>query len=267
MIGVATDQGVRLSASPPKPHRKSQQKVLSMKIYEWRSRVFECDLTPTAKLIALALSEFYRPNKPCFPSLATLQEFTSFGSLNTIRNGLKELEEAKIIRIEQIKRNRRGGKPCNCYVFLDQLSLGDISNERSDDSSHERSDDSSLGDNEVTEITEVTEVVLPPVVPQGGHDSKNNKSIPESEDEAVAYFVSRKSDEEQALKFLDYWNKRRWHGVKDWKGRARTWMKNNGGKNVQSKPKSNTRKSETGNSGGYAEYIRAELEREDDPLF
>lgn len=138
----------------------------AMKIYQWKSSLFYEEISPTAKLIGIAIAEFYRDGKECYPSLPTIMELTGHTSINTVRKAIDELKDNQLLDVKQKVIKGRGGRPVNSYVFLgltEQLSKNDSSVDSSNDSSVDSSVDISKSDSEVTEDTEVTnttEVVI-----------------------------------------------------------------------------------------------------------
>lgn len=124
-----------------------------MKIYQWKSSLFYEEISPTAKLTGLAISEFYRDGKECFPSLPTIMEITGHNSINTIRKAIQELKDNSLMDVKHKIVKGRGGRPVNSYIFLgvnEQLSNNDSSVDSSVDSSIELADELSNNDSEVT---------------------------------------------------------------------------------------------------------------------
>lgn len=132
-----------------------------MQIYEWKSGLFYEDISPTAKLVGMAISEFYRDGKECYPSLPTILDVTGHTSINTIRKAIEELKDAELIQVKEKRIKGRGGKPVNSYIFSgvnDQLSNNDSSSDISNDSSVDSSYELANNDSEVTNTLEVTKV-------------------------------------------------------------------------------------------------------------
>lgn len=86
-------------------------------INEWRSRIFESDLTPKARLVALALAKYYRTNKDCYPSYSTLREDTGYTNNHSIGDAIKELVENGFIKITKAK-NKNISVQAQCYEFI-----------------------------------------------------------------------------------------------------------------------------------------------------
>jgi DNA-binding transcriptional regulator YhcF (GntR family) len=129
-----------------------------MKIYQWRSNLLEYELTPSTKLIAFIISEYYRENKKCYPSIRTLTENSGFGSSNTILKAIKELQENNLIKVEKYLKKGMA-RPTNSYIFLGVVSPSETSNDTSLETSDEASLDTSPSETEITETTEVTKSI------------------------------------------------------------------------------------------------------------
>ena len=72
-------------------------------INDWRNAVFESELTPKARLVALALAKYYRQGRDCYPSYSALREDTGYTNNHTIGDAIKELESVGFIRIRKGK--------------------------------------------------------------------------------------------------------------------------------------------------------------------
>lgn len=177
-----------------------------MEIYQWKSSLLESELTPNAKLVGIVISEFYRDGTDCYPSLSTILRFTSFGSINTVQNAIKELKENKFIEVSSKKRNHLGGRPCNLYIFCgvrEQLSSHDSSHDSSDDSSDERSHDSSPRDKETTKTTKVTKTTKKKKINKKEYGVFKNVLLTDGEYQELFNLYYDKLDE--AIEKLSVW--------------------------------------------------------------
>lgn len=89
----------------------------SISINDWRSRVFESNLTPKARLVALALAKYYRENKECYPSYGTLREDTGYTNNHTIGDAIKELVENGFVKVLKGKIKNLSVQ-AHCYEFI-----------------------------------------------------------------------------------------------------------------------------------------------------
>lgn len=86
-------------------------------INDWRNAIFDDEnLSPMAKLIALALARYYRPTKETYPSYAVLMDATGIKSKHTVISAVRELTEAGYITIKH-KKIKRLSALANTYVF------------------------------------------------------------------------------------------------------------------------------------------------------
>ena len=104
-------------------------------INDWRSRIFESDLTPKARLVALALAKYYRENKECYPSYSTLREDTGYTNNHTIGDAIKELVESGFIKVLKGKIKNLSVQT-HCYKFIG-VSTGVLTGEETDEPTDE----------------------------------------------------------------------------------------------------------------------------------
>lgn len=74
---------------------------MQLSINEWRNAIFESELSQSVKLVALAIARYWKPDKLCYPSIVTLMDDCSIKSKHTIINAIKELSDAKFIKIKK----------------------------------------------------------------------------------------------------------------------------------------------------------------------
>ena len=94
-------------------------------INQWRNFLMESDIGSVAKLVGFCMAQYYIPNKPTYPSLTTLTIDTQYCK-NTVKSGIRDLEKAGFIRIEE-KRMGNNSFKSHCYLFIG--STGDIIND------------------------------------------------------------------------------------------------------------------------------------------
>ena len=71
-------------------------------INDWRNGIFESDLPPQTKLVAMVLSTFYEDGKNCNPPLIEISEKASL-PLHKVKKALDELKQKKYLRITKIQ--------------------------------------------------------------------------------------------------------------------------------------------------------------------
>jgi predicted methyltransferase len=69
-----------------------------MSINDWRNDIFESDLSPQTKLVAMVLSTFYEEGKNCNPPLIEISEKSSL-PIQRVKKALEELQREKYLRI------------------------------------------------------------------------------------------------------------------------------------------------------------------------
>ena len=69
-------------------------------INQWREFLMDSDLSSPAKLVGFCLAQYYRPNKPTYPSQTTLMQDSSY-SKNTVKDAIRELVAKCLITVEE----------------------------------------------------------------------------------------------------------------------------------------------------------------------
>ena len=70
-------------------------------INDWRNAIFEAELNTATKLVALAIAKYWRPEKPCYPSLSTLMSDCSIKSKHTVLKAISELKKCGLIKVKK----------------------------------------------------------------------------------------------------------------------------------------------------------------------
>lgn len=69
-------------------------------INQWREFLMDSDLSSPAKLVGFCLAQYYRPNKPTYPSQTTLMQDSSY-SKNTVKDAIRELVTKCLVTVEE----------------------------------------------------------------------------------------------------------------------------------------------------------------------
>jgi hypothetical protein len=94
-------------------------------INQWREFLMESDLSSPAKLVGFCLAQYYRPNKPTYPSQTTLMQDSSY-SKNTVKDAIRELVAKCLITVEE---KRIGGNSFKSFSYKFIGSAGEPVNE------------------------------------------------------------------------------------------------------------------------------------------
>ena len=70
-------------------------------VNDWRNAIFEAELNTATKLVALAIAKYWRPDKPCYPSLSTIMSDCSIKSKHTVIKAISELKENGLIKVKK----------------------------------------------------------------------------------------------------------------------------------------------------------------------
>lgn len=162
-------------------------------INEWRSRIFESDLTPKARLVALALAKYYRANKDCYPSYSTLREDTGYTNNHSIGDAIKELVENGFIKITKAK-NKNISVQAQCYEFIG-VPTSEVTGEATSELTSEFTGEFT---SEVTGVQNELEI-----------ENKGNKGIITSQDKSCSDIkkkTKKEISEEVKNLFEKWWN-------------------------------------------------------------
>ena len=75
--------------------------IIGISINEWRNALFDSELSPSVKLVGLAIARYWRPDKLCYPSISTLMADCSIKSKHTIISAIKELSDTGFIKVKK----------------------------------------------------------------------------------------------------------------------------------------------------------------------
>lgn len=85
-------------------------------INQWRSFLMDSDCSSSAKLVGFCIAQYYRPNRPTYPSQSTLMQDSSF-SKNTVKNAIRELRKRGFVKVEEKRLLHNSFKSFN-YTFI-----------------------------------------------------------------------------------------------------------------------------------------------------
>lgn len=190
----------------------------------------ESDLSSSAKLVGFCLAQYYRPNKPTYPSQTTLMQDSSY-SKNTVKEAIRELVLKRLITVEEKRIDGNSFKSFS-YKFIG--SAGEPVNEPMIDPSFAPSIapsiDRSVGDPKVLErIKRIKKEIKETTKPDGVSDEtwttwvemRKAKKWSVSKivvDSLVKDCLENKCDVESVLKF--------WIAYKSgWQGFRFEWLK------------------------------------------
>src|SRR5690554_6573802 len=77
-----------------------------MSLLALQRRVFSSDLTPSARLVALAILDHWSPGRPLWPSVARLAALTGLAE-SSVKRLLRELSDAGAFAVERRGAGRR----------------------------------------------------------------------------------------------------------------------------------------------------------------
>ena len=100
----------------------------------WRNRITDdFELSSKAKLIALILAQFFKPNSPTYPAIRTIAQYSST-TINTVQSAINELLWRGFVNKDR-KRLKGSSFDSNIYSFMIDISTTDTSNDTSNDTS------------------------------------------------------------------------------------------------------------------------------------
>lgn len=130
----------------------------SISINEWRNAVMDTELPTSAKMVAMAIAKYWRENKLCYPSIATLMADSSLSKPSVI-SAIKALTEANFIRIKKGQIKYLSSLQ-NYYEFIgvDDGKVDSKNNGKVNGKNNGKDDGKGDGKAILPEISEISEV-------------------------------------------------------------------------------------------------------------
>ena len=224
-------------------------------INDWRNAVMDTELPTSAKMVAMAIAKYWRENKLCYPSIATLMADSSLSKPSVI-SAIKALTEANFIRIKKGQIKYLSSLQ-NYYEFIgvddgkvDSKNNGKVNGKINgkDDGKNDGKGDGKTILPEISEIREVSEFKEKDTL-KGIQKEKpeNKKFVKPTLAEVQAYCRERKNNVD-AERWLDYYEANGWkvgkNPMKDWRAAVRTWERGTvagGGTNTEKRDENGLR--------------------------
>jgi hypothetical protein len=179
----------------------------------WIEKVSEDQrITPHHMSLYITLFQYWNLNhfrNPISICRQEVMDISKIGSTNTYLKCLKELDAWNYIRYEPSFNAQRGSK-----VHLFRFDKGT-------DNAEQQSTDRAIAQEERPSINELNNQNL----------SKTEKGLSPSKELATDFFISKKSNEREALKFFNHFQSNGWlvggrSPMRDWQAAATKWILN-----------------------------------------
>ena len=216
-------------------------------INDWRNAVMDTELSTSAKMVAMAIAKYWREDKLCYPSIATLMADSSLSKPSVI-SAIKALSEANLIRIKKGQIKYLSSLQ-NYYEFVGvNDGKADSKNDGKVNGKNNGKSDGKAILPEISEIREVSEFKEKDTL-KGIQKEKpeNKKFIKPTLAEVQAYCRERQNNVD-AERWLDYYEANGWkvgkNPMKDWRAAVRTWERGTvagGGTNTEKRDENGLR--------------------------
>lgn len=197
----------------------------------WRNSIFDNDtISSSAKLVGLALANYYIPNRLTYPSLPTIETITRL-SRNTVISSIKQLSDNNLIKVSKVRLSNKSFTS-NVYTFIgatiEQVNepVNEQAIERAIDGATIAPEIDNKRNREEDSITHYDDSLK--VNPASVVKSKLKFTIPTLDE--INKYISEKNLKVDGCQFFEYFTAGEWTDsngkkVKSWKQKLITWDK------------------------------------------